>query len=581
METSQEQDQQSEASQIEIKGSSPNQTSPKTLNFATFEPGSTSAVHLLEAVKTAASPDRYLSQCLISDDEHILYLLSIHPVTGDGAASALTRKVTWRIGAGPTPQLREKLGEKGVPCCEVDLLICPPGRSAGSKVARESIGSTHAMLQIHATSGSLLLRSTCRKPIIYLRGHPDGRHLTLRGGQSCLLFHQDNHLCFGDYEFVLSFSLDSPEDRHNFRLQRNNLLLDSYGSWPSQHLDVVPSPSHKICSDVSIHRTLSQDSGRRTFSGIRLYTGEPVLLRQIHCNTGTQRCVQNELHVTAMFDAAACSGVIGMLGQAWCQHGASPPCQIENEAPAEDVYYVTQLVEYNFSSMPWPKPRSRMDSRLNRFHETLKGLGELHDKGLIHGQLRPESLVLVLAQENPQEGNLNRNLPPLSHNFSLSPMTAAISDLGWAKASPFCDDKPDIRGVWVAPEVWTSSAEAPFTNKADIWGLAMSWLSTYVYVPTDVNITRANFKMIQDGINVIFKKGHVTKPFCNLLLSMLAWDSDDRPSIQGILAHEVWRDLQKEKGSKQEMARAEGENILQDLGPNAKKVRVLSPEVEE
>ncbi|GAP89017.1 putative serine threonine protein kinase [Rosellinia necatrix] len=580
MEASQKEGRQREESQKHVADSSENQASPKTLHFATFEPGSTSAVHLLETVKITASPDHYLSQCLVSDDEHLLYLLSLYPVADDEAAPAVARLGTWRIGAGPTAQLREK----GVPCCEVDLLICPPGRSAGSRVARQSIGSVHAILQIHAASGALLLRNACKKPIIYMRGQTDGRHLTLHGGDSCLLFHQHNHIRFGDYEFVLSFSLDTPKDRDDFRAQRDSLLLHSYGQWPSQHLDLVPSSSHTISSDVSIHRMLSRDTGRYKYSGIRLHTGEPVLLRRIHCNPGTQRQVQDELRMTAMFDTADFSGVLSMLGKAWCEHGISPPCQIESETPAEDVYYASQLAEYHFLSMPWSKLGMGLDVRLDYFHQTLKGLGELHNKGLIHGQLRPESLVLVPTQENPQEGSMNREIPPLSHDLELPPyppMTAAISDLHWAKASLYRDDKPDSAGAWVAPEVWTSSAKAPYTNKADIWGLAMSWLPTFVQIPADVKMTRANFGKIQATVKSVLKKGHITKPFCNLVLSMLAWDPDDRPSIRDVLANEVWVDLQRRKESEQEMVRMEREKRLQDPGPNAKKVRLLSPEAEE
>ncbi|KAI1112632.1 kinase-like domain-containing protein [Nemania sp. NC0429] len=583
MEASQGEDGQCEESQTETEreDNGENQASSKMLHFATFEPGSTSAVHLLEMVKITASPDHYLSQCLISDDEHLLYLLSLQPVAGDAAGHAPDRLGTWRIGAGPTARLREK----GVPCCEVDLLICPPGRSVGSRVARDSIGSVHAILQIHAASGALQLRSTCKKPIVYMKGLTDGGHLTLHGGDSCLLFHQHNHLRFGDYEFVLSFSLESPKDRDDFRVQRNRLLLRNHGQWPSRHLDLFPSPSHTLSSDVRIHRILSQDTtGRYTYSGVRLHTGEPVLLRRIRCNPDTQRWVQNELRVAAMFDAAAYSGVLGMLGQAWCEHGTSPPCQIESKAPAEDVYYATQLAEYHFLSMPWSKLGMGLDVRLDYFHQTLKGLGELHDKGLIHGHIRPESLVLVPTQENPQEDTLDGNFSPLSYGLTLPPfppMRAAISDLGWTKASLNRDNKPNGGGAWVAPEVWASSVKASYTDKADIWGLAMSWLPAYVQIPADVKVTRANFGKIQSTVKSVFKKGHITKPFCDLLLSMLAWDPDDRPSIQNLLAHEVWIDLQRKRESEQGTARMEREERLRDRGPDAKKVRVLSPPAEK
>lgn len=546
MEANQEEDRQREEPQTEIENSRDISTALQMLRFATFEPENTSAVHLLETVKITATPDQYLSHCLVSDEERLLYLLTLDPVAGEGAAPVLSRQGTWRIGAGPTAALREK----GVPCCEVDILICPPGRSAGSRIARGSIGSVHAILQIQASSGALLLRSVCKKPIIYMSGCTDGRDLTLNGGESCLLFHPDNRLRFGDYEFSLSFRLDSAEDRDNFRAQRNRLLLRNYGQWPSQHLDLVPSPDHRICSDVIIHRTLSQNPMRNTYSGIRLHTGEPVLLKEIRCNAATQRWVRNELRVAAMFDPSADSGVLGIFGKAWCEHGMSPPCQIESKAPAENVFYTTQLVEYHFSSMPWSKVGMGLDVRLDYFYQTLKGLGELHQKGLIHGRLRPEALVLVSKQESMEEGDRNPILPPSSSNITLpacSTMSAAISDLEWVKEGLRRESKPNNVGAWVAPEVWTSSAEAPYTNKADIWGLAISWLPTYVQIPADIKMTRANFKRIQATVKSILMKGHITKPFCNLLLSMLAWDPEERPSVADILSNEVWLDFRRKR----------------------------------
>jgi hypothetical protein len=62
-------------------------------------------------------------------------------------------------------------------------------------------------------------------------------------------------------------------------------------------------------------------------------------------------------------------------------------------AEPETVWYTTPLPEFDFSNAPWDK--FSVGTRRALFHQTLVGLARIHDHGMIHGRICPESLVLV------------------------------------------------------------------------------------------------------------------------------------------------------------------------------------------
>lgn len=550
----------------------------KHLHFATFSPEDAAATHLLESVQAQLHSTSHSSQCLISTDDEIAYILSLPDQESTNSTGTPCK---WRIGAGPSLAHREK----GIPCSEVDFLICPPGNTPGTKLARKYIKSVHAVLYLHPKSGALVLRGVGeKKPIIYLRDDDDGYDIFVNGSNSCLLYRQSNRLQFGNYCFVLNFTLDA-KDQETFRVQRDNDFIRSQevsGAYhpPSQHLDLVPSPTHWTCRDVRIHRRLSQGPYWSVYSGVCLYAphvGDPVAVKKLRFTKQTQHLVRNELQIASMFGGSNCKSqnVLGMI-ERWCEHNVSPPCRLATTGESEDVYYSTQLPEHDFESMPWAK--LDLDDRLAYFHQTLLGLSEMHNKGIIHGGISPSSLV-VSGTRLGDSGS--RPTAPGQYFRWYLPTRAAISDLAFATIGSHSHCKPTTTGVWVAPEVWTSSPEIPYTNKADVWGLAISWLRAIVRPPQNVRINERIYHALLRTVDIRHKKGDITDSFRSLLLQMLAWEPQDRPGVEEALAHEVWEPLLRRKELEKDESRRERDDRIRKPGCGVKRVRLLSPEVED
>ncbi|KAK4169449.1 putative serine threonine protein kinase [Cladorrhinum sp. PSN259] len=548
----------------------------KAVQFASFLPDNAAAVHLLEIVQ--ASPASSSPACLISDEDSIAYLLSLPPLSDipDGDEALASANGRWRIGAGPS----QRLIEKGVACAKIDILLCPPGNSPGTKRARESIKSAHAVLFFHPESGVLVLRNACSKPIIYQYGDADGEDLTIYGGvkgrDSCVLFRVRNCLQFGDYHFVLEFNLD-PLNHDRFREQRNAILSLS-NARPSQHLALVPTEDHLRCWDIRIHHLLYYgEHGSQIYCGVQLHTGKPVAVKKMRYKRDSQDRIRNEIRVASLFSDSH-PGVHGLISS-WCEHGDSPPCrldQCESSEDHEDVYYSMPLAEYDFDSMPW----AELDfvQRLSYFHQTLAGLIKLHERDIYHGRIRPNSLLIMPGTTSLHSRERDSPIPETTHHL---PTKAVISPA--VSAQPY--GKPSHPECWIAPEVWTSTAENPCTAKTDIWALAASWLPAFVIVPSDVRINKRTYRVMIKTVEDQHRKGKISTAFRNLLLKMLAWDPKDRPSAEEALDHDAWAPFLMERELRGERVRRDRNKRIQDAKLGAvggiKKVRVLSPEVED
>ncbi|KAK4231492.1 putative serine threonine protein kinase [Podospora fimiseda] len=548
-------------------------TEEKAVQFASFLPDNAAAVHLLETVQASSSSPA----CLISDEDTIAYLLSLPPLSDipDGDEALASANGRWRIGAGPS----QRLIEKGVACAKIDILLCPLGNTPGTKRARESIKSAHAVLFFHPESGVLVLRNVCSKPIIYQNGDADGEDLTIYGGvkgrDSCVLFRERNCLQFGDYHFVLEFNLD-PLNHDRFREQRDAILSFSHGR-PSRHLALVPTEEHIRCWDIRIHHLLSYGAhGSQVYCGVQLHTGKPVAVKKMRYKRDSQHRIRKELEVASLFSDSD-SGVHGLIAS-WCEHGDSPPCRLDkcvSKEDHEDVYYSMPLAEYDFESMPW----AQLDfvERLGYFYQTLSGLIKLHKKEIYHGRIRPISL-LIMPETSPLPTERESSALKPSHHL---PAKAVISPA----VSPKPYGKPSHPECWVAPEVYTSTAETPCTTKMDIWALAASWLPAFVVVPSNVKINQRTYRVMIKTVEDQHQKAKITGAFRNLLLKMLAWDPEERPTGEEALAHDAWAPFLMQKELHGERMRRERNKRIQDAKLGAiegvKKVRVLSPEVED
>lgn len=160
-------------------------------------------------------------------------------------------------------------------------------------------------------------------------------------------------------------------------------------------------------------------------------------------------------------------------------------------------------------------------------------------------------------------------------------MRAAISSVRDIQRGP----RTMVTGPWVAPEILR---EGPFTNKADVWALAVSWTYAFRvdYTPqgpaTLDDDSLKSVEVKQESENEILlefakqlrAKGRITQPFCDLLLSMLSWDPSARPSVAEALCHNAWQELWVRKG-------LERQDRMKMPSDGPKRVRILSPEESE
>ncbi|KAL7958008.1 kinase-like domain-containing protein [Trichoderma compactum] len=386
-------------------------------------------------------------------------------------------KDAWRIGAGPPTSIVERKLHH----VEPDILLCPPDGSLSATLARQFIKDLHAIIQFHATSGHGEMDQT-------------DLELALRKIQSCVMRRSQNFIRFGDYRFVLE--------------------LTSWNVW-----------LHNKIPDTSIT------------SGVNIYTGDPVAVKQLHTKTALLPYISSRLQVARQYGKKRDKGALGII-DGWCEHDISPPC-FYNRLEKVDVngcertFYSMPLAENNFRDMPWVN--LDFERRLALFHQTLSGLAELHQQDITHGHILPESLLIFTK-------------PETTTTKDQSPPRRAVISLNMRKRKK----KPDP-SVCVAPEVWSSQGEQNGgldETKLDIWALAASWLFAFTIPPNNMKIRKQSYGGLKMTLDTQSKRGLIKEPLVKLLRQMLAWELQDRPSAADALADEAWdpiRDKMREE----------------------------------
>ncbi|KAM0245757.1 hypothetical protein ACHAQJ_010474 [Trichoderma viride] len=544
------------------------------MRFAVFSAINDEALALLDYVQLASSPPT-----LIGNEDEIGYQLSL-PLSSDHRDCG---GFTWSVGAGP--DLR-----KGAYDCKVDILLCPPGKRPGVNLFREHIKDLNATIYFHLHSGVLLLKShSDNKPVVYERGGADDGDLKLKSGDTCVLRRRRNHLRFGQYRFVLEFVLeDQDHQKFNARLDMN-LRHRYHGLRPSKLLNFIPTTDCYTSWNVWFHRKIPETSIR---SGVNIHTGQPVAVKKLQDKTkrrnkGRQDKTTEELNRQYMLDRLKLaheykdnpdSGLLG-INDAWCaykeyesstrisdkrktipDHRPLRFCSVLdelNETPQGygDIYYSMPLAEYNFRNFRWGKESP--STRLRYFYQTLVGLNQLHQDKIVHGNIRPESL-LILADTKCT----------LSADHHSLPKKAVISLCMRRIEEPWTS-------ICVAPEVWKNLEN--LATEADVWALAASWLFTFVQEPVDTKITRTTYSNLKRTLDDQSEQGRIKEPFLALLRRMLAWEPQDRPSTKEALEDATWKSiLAQQQVQKDDQKRKRIEQMQHHPG-DPKRARVLSP----
>ncbi|KAL7791948.1 kinase-like domain-containing protein [Trichoderma ceciliae] len=453
------------------------------------------AIHLLSEIQRDSSPPT-----LKSDENTIGYHLSIPSL--DSRQREFCFK--WSVGAGPSPNIAKTRLDRFTP----DILLCPQGPTPtpSSKAVRASIKHIHAIISLHPRSGTLVLRSRSSKPIIYEQGDMYNQNVTIYGEagsklNSCVLRRKKNYLQFGPYRFLLEFTV-SHQDQDEFSKRIDRCLHGRHHNL----LNFIPTTNPRTLWNVWLHHRVPNSSSIQ--SGVHIYTGQPVAVKTLQNKTKTRLYTIERLKLASQYKDRPDKGILGIINT-WCEHRISPPCVLKTSGGVDhcrNTYFSMPLAEQNFLHTRWKKLDT--ETHIDYLYHTLCGLADLHSRGVVHGNIRPESLLI----------HEQRAFISLCMQQTETPDTS----------------------ICVAPEVWLGNNPDLDETKLDIWGLAASWLYTCLNAPPDLKMTRQSYSRLQVTLDSRKHKGHIQEPLYGLLQQMLAWDPRNRPSVMEALKHEAW-----------------------------------------
>ncbi|KAH6605372.1 hypothetical protein Trco_007079 [Trichoderma cornu-damae] len=549
---------------------------PRQIPFLVFSAANEAASLLFELIQAKASPP-----CLISNENTIGYHLSL-PLSPDdadadadedGAESGSSGFMRWIIGAGPPPSVVEKRLKHAHP----HVLLCTPGDTPASNAVRSHVKDLHAIVKFHPSSGVLMLQTFCDRPIVYERGDVHDQDLTLGldewgNGKTCVLRRERNYLRFGPYRFLLEFVAQTRGNYDMFTAHLNEHINGEFhGLNPSRLFNFIPMPSpyHKTLWNVWLHHRIPTTG---ITAGVNIHTGRPVAVKKVWNKdvARTRRRVIDRLQMALQYRDSRDGGILGIV-DIWCDHQTSPPCLFnthdkEMVDECRHTFYSMPLASYNFLDLPWTKVANNI--RLAYLHQTLLGLANLHRQGLVHGNIRPGSLlVLGDAKHAPRADAEALETKRAAICFSMSRVEKKMFD-----ATRIC----------IPPEVWQNKRATARLDEAkgDVWALAASWLYAFILPPSTFKVaTRQDHLQMQAQLDRQVRQNSSLEPFVALLRRMLAWEPQHRPSAAEALESDAWQSVWADKQRTEE--RKKRKRTAQMRPDGVRRVRVLSPNIED
>ena len=177
----------------------------------------------------------------------------------------------------------------------------------------------------------------------------------------------------------------------------------------------------------------------------------------------------------------------------------------------------------------WFEPRIARETNLHWLREPLEGLKRLHEKGIMHRDVRPANMLIV----------------------SASPPRAMLCDFGKAIEAERSDDTAIGPVYTLAPEVWTTKTDGAYTSKIDAWayGHAIAEILGYSIEDspgadgprhTNPQITRNRHVAMLEMLRAHSQMTPEDKPLTDLATKLLAWEPQQRWSAAQALEHDCW-----------------------------------------
>ena len=190
------------------------------------------------------------------------YSLSASKFTDPGKFGA-----GWRVGKGTS--------KFGTADREIEILLIRPGRKSGE------VSKTNALLRLHEQSGVLMLVGLSdTNPITYESGE-EGVTITLRSGETHVLFQRVNRFSFGKLRFNLVYEdLDDTQlaavtkHRDQFFVQRGIPV-------PHPCLSMIPRPGQILRGSTVFHTTFGQGGFGHVHAAVDTRTGDPLAVKDM------------------------------------------------------------------------------------------------------------------------------------------------------------------------------------------------------------------------------------------------------------------------------------------------------------
>lgn len=188
------------------------------------------------------------------------------------------------------------------------------------------------------------------------------------------------------------------------------------------------------------------------------------------------------------------------------------------------------------------------EKRLNYAFQCVCSVYELHKNRYLHLDIKPDNFVII-----------NDIVKLTDFGFSRKSVDEKLR----VRINHETIKHPYITSVYRAPEAWVTENEVVYTDKMDIFSLGLTLLAVLVsrqIYPVNINVfddkqvgdfitntikEETFFRNMITGFFLVKNIGDRFNPLRDLIIRMLSYNPENRPSIEEVMKNPVWTDWQK------------------------------------